>query len=240
MKRFTLKSNRGRHFTGFIYIALIHHNSYRRSLSILVQPKPKKAVSNRCKEQSDGLLPRPMKAMGSETERRRRAEKEIPWKKTLTSIAHLSQRRNKRNLNSFYEYSFCLEKKYVTVCFADVCLCSVQEDDSGSYFCRASNIPLHRFVTSRKASLTVQGTTHLLSHVTGLHDCTADDDPRTFSAAPPTVKMWPPALTVPLGARVELRCEVSGQPLPSISWVKRGQSKQTGGKITLGYEHHEE
>lgn len=41
----------------------------------------------------------------------------------------------------------------------DIILCSVQEDDSGSYFCRASNIHLQRFLTSRRATLTVLGMT---------------------------------------------------------------------------------
>ncbi|XP_044053215.1 titin [Siniperca chuatsi] len=85
---------------------------------------------------------------------------------------------------------------------------SVQEYDSGSYFCRASNIQLQRFLTSRRAALTVQ--------------------------APPSVKLWPQVLTVPVGARVVMECQASGHPLPSISWVKRGHSKQTGGKIALG------
>lgn len=35
--------------------------------------------------------------------------------------------------------------------------CSVQDYDSGSYFCRASNIHLQRFLTSRRATLTVLG-----------------------------------------------------------------------------------
>ncbi|XP_030271966.1 hemicentin-2 isoform X1 [Sparus aurata] len=90
----------------------------------------------------------------------------------------------------------------------DLFFTSVQEFDSGSYFCRASNIHLQRFLTSRRAALTVQ--------------------------APPSVKLWPQVLTVPVGARVVLECQVSGHPLPSISWVKRGHSKQTGGKIALG------
>ncbi|KAI3372616.1 hypothetical protein L3Q82_023080 [Scortum barcoo] len=85
---------------------------------------------------------------------------------------------------------------------------SVQETDSGTYFCRASNIHLQRFLTSRRATLIV--------------------------LAPPSVKLLPQVLTVPVGARVVLECQVSGQPRPSISWVKRGQSKQTGGKISLG------
>ncbi|XP_029296203.1 hemicentin-2-like [Cottoperca gobio] len=88
---------------------------------------------------------------------------------------------------------------------------SVQEKDSGIYFCRASNIHLQRFLTSRRAILTVLGMTLQKTHHTH----------------------WP-VLTVPVGARVVLDCEVSGHPLPSISWVKRGHSKQTGGKLVLG------
>ncbi|KAK5870828.1 hypothetical protein PBY51_003741 [Eleginops maclovinus] len=90
----------------------------------------------------------------------------------------------------------------------DLIFYSVQEDDNGSYFCRASNIHLQRFLTSRRATLTV--------------------------LAPPSVKLRPQVLTVAVGARVVLECEVSGYPPPSISWVKRGHSKQTGGKIVLG------
>ncbi|XP_018546344.2 peroxidasin homolog, partial [Lates calcarifer] len=90
----------------------------------------------------------------------------------------------------------------------DLFFYSVQVFDSGSYFCRASNIHLQRFLTSRRATLTV--------------------------LAPPSVKLWPQLLTVPVGARVVLECQVSGHPLPSISWIKRGHSKQTGGKIALG------
>ncbi|CAJ1069317.1 uncharacterized protein LOC117818562 [Xyrichtys novacula] len=85
---------------------------------------------------------------------------------------------------------------------------SVRENDSGSYFCRASNVHLQRFLTSRRATLTV--------------------------LAPPSVTVWPQVLTVPTGARVVLECQVQGHPLPSISWVKRGHSKQTGGRISLG------
>ncbi|XP_015251044.1 PREDICTED: uncharacterized protein LOC107098097 isoform X1 [Cyprinodon variegatus] len=85
---------------------------------------------------------------------------------------------------------------------------SIQEQDGGSYFCRASNRHLQIFLTSKKATLTV--------------------------LAPPLVKLWPTVLTVPVGAPAMLVCEVSGHPLPSISWMKRGHSKQTGGKIALG------
>nr|XP_033475526.1 peroxidasin homolog [Epinephelus lanceolatus] len=90
----------------------------------------------------------------------------------------------------------------------DLFIHRVQEFDSGSYFCRASNIHLQRFLTSRRATLTV--------------------------LAPPSVKLRPQVLKVPVGTRVVLECQVSGHPLPSISWLKRGHSKQTGGKIALG------
>uniref|UniRef100_A0A8D3CT83 Ig-like domain-containing protein n=1 Tax=Scophthalmus maximus TaxID=52904 RepID=A0A8D3CT83_SCOMX len=85
---------------------------------------------------------------------------------------------------------------------------SIQEFDRGSYFCRASNVHLQRFLTSRRATLTV--------------------------LAPPSVKLWPQLLTVPAGARVVLECEASGHPLPTISWIKRGYSKQTGGRAASG------
>ncbi|KAK7934331.1 hypothetical protein WMY93_005227 [Mugilogobius chulae] len=85
----------------------------------------------------------------------------------------------------------------------------VNEDDSGSYFCRASNIHLQRFITSRRASITVLGD-------------------------PPSVSLWPQVHTVPLGARVVLQCQATGSPLPSISWFKNGHSKQTGGRVLKG------
>ncbi|KAM8885744.1 uncharacterized protein AB9W97_013209 isoform 2-T2 [Spinachia spinachia] len=85
---------------------------------------------------------------------------------------------------------------------------TVQEDNNGSYFCRASNVKLQRFLTSRRATVTV--------------------------LAPPSVKLWPQVLTVSVGARVELQCHVSGNPSPSMSWVKRGHSTQTGGKVVSG------
>lgn len=55
---------------------------------------------------------------------------------------------------------------YTSVCLfvcACVCVwlfsifCSIQDHDSGSYFCRASNTHLQRFLTSKRATLTVQG-----------------------------------------------------------------------------------
>ncbi|XP_034547391.1 uncharacterized protein LOC117818562 [Notolabrus celidotus] len=90
----------------------------------------------------------------------------------------------------------------------DLLFHSVQEYHSGSYFCRASNNHIQRFLTSRRATLTV--------------------------LAPPSVKVWPQVLTVPMGARVVVECQVQGHPLPSISWVKTGHSKQTGGRVSLG------
>nr|XP_019954556.1 PREDICTED: uncharacterized protein LOC109636947 isoform X1 [Paralichthys olivaceus] len=93
----------------------------------------------------------------------------------------------------------------------DLFFYSIQETDSGRYFCRASNIHLQRFLSSRRATLTV--------------------------LAPPSVTLWPQLLTVPVGARVVLECQVSGHPLPTISWIKRGHSKQTGGKVALGLKN---
>ncbi|XP_054629325.1 uncharacterized protein LOC129179722 isoform X2 [Dunckerocampus dactyliophorus] len=89
----------------------------------------------------------------------------------------------------------------------DLLILSVQEEDSGSYFCRAANIHLGRFITSRRATVTVH--------------------------AAPSVRLWPHALTVPLGGRVSLHCQASGEPSPSVRWVKRGLSKQTGAKMAL-------
>ncbi|CAL9708144.1 unnamed protein product [Knipowitschia caucasica] len=88
---------------------------------------------------------------------------------------------------------------------------SVNEDDAGSYFCRASNTRLQRFITSRRASITV--------------------------LAPPSVRLRPQVLTVPVGASVELQCQASGSPPPSINWFKNGHSKQTGGKVVKGLSH---
>lgn len=136
----------------------------------------------------------------------------------------------------------------VIVCFA-IIRCSVQDYDSGSYFCRASNIHLQRFLTSRKATLTVLGMTlHQSPDTVTLETQTIASsmciitalshnrcsDPFLLLTAPPSVKLWPQVLTVPVGAQVVLECLVSGHPLPSISWIKRGHSKQTGGKIILG------
>ncbi|XP_061880475.1 hemicentin-1 isoform X1 [Entelurus aequoreus] len=90
----------------------------------------------------------------------------------------------------------------------DLLILSIQEEDSGSYFCRAANVHIQRFVTSRRATVTVH--------------------------AAPSVRLWPHALTVPLEGRVSLYCQVSGEPPPSISFVKRGHSKQTGARMVLG------
>uniref|UniRef100_A0AAV2MR39 Ig-like domain-containing protein n=1 Tax=Knipowitschia caucasica TaxID=637954 RepID=A0AAV2MR39_KNICA len=49
------------------------------------------------------------------------------------------------------------------------------------------------------------------------------------AATPPSVRLRPQVLTVPVGASVELQCQASGSPPPSINWFKNGHSKQTGG-----------
>lgn len=47
--------------------------------------------------------------------------------------------------------------------------------------------------------------------------------------------IWPLAVISTVGAEVVIQCQVSGYPVPSIEWSKRGQSVRTGGKITKGY-----
>ncbi|XP_046697205.1 roundabout homolog 1 [Silurus meridionalis] len=90
----------------------------------------------------------------------------------------------------------------------DLLFHSVQETDRGSYFCRASNSFLQRAITSRKIFLEV--------------------------LAPPSVTIWPLAVISTVGAEVIIQCQVSGHPVPSIDWLKRGQSVKTGGKISKG------
>nr|XP_046206249.1 neurofascin-like isoform X2 [Oncorhynchus gorbuscha] len=90
----------------------------------------------------------------------------------------------------------------------DLIFHSAHDTDRGVYFCRASNIHLYRSVTSRTARLTV--------------------------LAPPSVRLWPPVVMVPMGAQVVFHCQVWGHPLPSIVWSKQGRSMQTGGKISVG------
>ncbi|XP_064793705.1 proteoglycan 4-like isoform X2 [Oncorhynchus masou masou] len=90
----------------------------------------------------------------------------------------------------------------------DLIFHSAHDTDRGVYFCRASNIHLYRSVTSRTARLTV--------------------------LAPPSVRLWPPVVMVPVGAQVVFHCQVWGHPLPSIVWSKQGRSMQTGGKISVG------
>ncbi|XP_042150824.1 uncharacterized protein LOC112263112 isoform X2 [Oncorhynchus tshawytscha] len=90
----------------------------------------------------------------------------------------------------------------------DLIFHSAYDTDRGVYFCRASNIHLYRSVTSRTARLTV--------------------------LAPPSVRLWPPVVMVPVGAQVVFHCQVWGHPLPSIVWSKQGRSMQTGGKISVG------
>uniref|UniRef100_A0AAY5KAI5 Ig-like domain-containing protein n=3 Tax=Esox lucius TaxID=8010 RepID=A0AAY5KAI5_ESOLU len=90
----------------------------------------------------------------------------------------------------------------------DLIFRSVHDTDSGVYFCRAFDVHLNRFVNSRTARLTVLD--------------------------PPSVRLWPPVVTVPVGATVVFHCQVWGLPLPSITWSKQGRSTQTGGKILVG------
>ncbi|KAK6306587.1 hypothetical protein J4Q44_G00235120 [Coregonus suidteri] len=90
----------------------------------------------------------------------------------------------------------------------DLIFHSVHDTDSGVYFCRASNVHLYRSVTSRTARLTI--------------------------LAPPSVRLWPPVVMVPVGAQVVFHCQVWGNPLPFIVWSKQGRSMQTGGKIAVG------
>ncbi|XP_019741002.1 myosin light chain kinase, smooth muscle [Hippocampus comes] len=87
-------------------------------------------------------------------------------------------------------------------------LVNVSVEDSGEYVCQTVNPSLNISRTSRPARLTV--------------------------LAAPSVTVRPPALTVALGGRASLHCEASGEPPPSISWLKRGHSKQTGAKMTSG------
>ncbi|XP_076854212.1 peroxidasin homolog isoform X2 [Brachyhypopomus gauderio] len=90
----------------------------------------------------------------------------------------------------------------------DLLFHSVQESDRGYYFCRASNSYLHRAVASRKIFLEV--------------------------LAPPSVTIWPMAVTSAVGGEVVLQCQVSGHPVPSIEWSKQGHSARTGGRIITG------
>ncbi|XP_077416337.1 uncharacterized protein LOC144048347 [Vanacampus margaritifer] len=87
-------------------------------------------------------------------------------------------------------------------------LVNVSVADGGTYVCRTVNPSLNISRKSRPAKLTV--------------------------LAAPSVTLRPPALTVSLGGRASLHCEASGEPPPTISWLKRGRSKQTGATMTSG------
>ncbi|XP_077376916.1 uncharacterized protein LOC144018545 isoform X1 [Festucalex cinctus] len=87
-------------------------------------------------------------------------------------------------------------------------LLNVSVADGGTYVCQTVNPSLNISRKSRPAKLTV--------------------------LAAPSVTLRPPALTVALGGRASLHCEASGEPPPTISWLKRGRSKQTGAKMTSG------
>ncbi|XP_042612697.1 roundabout homolog 3-like [Cyprinus carpio] len=90
----------------------------------------------------------------------------------------------------------------------DLVFHSVQETDSGLYFCTASNSYLRRALTSKKIFLDV--------------------------LEPPSVTIWPTVVTSPVGAEVTILCQVLGHPAPFIRWSKQGRSVQTGGKIIMG------
>lgn len=136
------------------------------------------------------------------------------------------------NVKMYLAHYMCAS---LCICPVTTFTCSVRESDSGSYFCRASNVHLQRFLASRRATLTVLGMT---SHWTCRMALPLYLHANLFfllvPAAPPSVKIWPLVLTVPVGARVVLECRVSGHPSPSISWLKRGHSKHTGGKTAVG------
>lgn len=60
------------------------------------------------------------------------------------------------NVKMYLAHYMCAS---IFICPVTTFTCSVQESDSGSYFCRASNVHLQRFVASRRATLTVLGMT---------------------------------------------------------------------------------
>ncbi|XP_043096276.1 Down syndrome cell adhesion molecule-like protein 1 homolog [Puntigrus tetrazona] len=90
----------------------------------------------------------------------------------------------------------------------DLVFHSVQETDSGLYFCRAFNSHLKRALSSKKIFLDV--------------------------LEPPSVTIWPMMVTSPVGAEVAIHCQVLGHPAPFIKWSKQGRSVLTGGKIIKG------
>ncbi|XP_077570985.1 uncharacterized protein LOC144195314 isoform X2 [Stigmatopora nigra] len=90
-------------------------------------------------------------------------------------------------------------------------LVNVSLADDGIYICQTINLLLNISRRSRPAKLTV--------------------------LAAPLVTLWPRALTVALGDRASLQCEASGEPPPSISWLKKGLSKQTGAKLISGWRN---
>lgn len=119
---------------------------------------------------------------------------------------------------------------------------SVQDKDRGIYFCRASNAHLFRAVSSRKVYLNVLG---MLPHQLRSRDLIKKlGHPEwaasflMFPKAPPSVDIWPVVVTAALGSEVRFQCQVSGNPIPSITWSKQGWSMFTGGKVTIGWVVH--
>ncbi|XP_052447962.1 titin-like [Carassius gibelio] len=114
--------------------------------------------------------------------------------------AQVSWFKNNRLLRTGLHYTFDYN--------GDLVFHSVQETDSGLYFCTASNSHLKRAITSKTIFLDV--------------------------LEPPSVTIWPTVVTSPVGAKVTIDCQVLGHPAPFIRWSKQGRSVQTGGKIIMG------
>ena len=58
---------------------------------------------------------------------------------------------------------------------------------------------------------------------------------RLFSATvPPALTVTPTNLTMAEGHNATLRCSAAGNPTPTITWMKDGQTVATGRSLTLG------
>lgn len=79
-----------------------------------------------------------------------------PLKGSIIVIAHIFGKSLKKIPDKKSKYIRVFKCVCVCVCPRSI-FCSIQEHDSGSYFCRASNPHLQRFLTSQRATLTVQG-----------------------------------------------------------------------------------
>ena len=93
-------------------------------------------------------------------------------------------------------------------------LCDLDLEDSNTYECRASNTNSQgETVDTASFMVEVQGKGLTISsmHCYGLNGL-------LFPAAPPAVTVELQDQIMPQGGRVELRCTVSGSPLPTIEW----------------------